>query len=260
MLHGVALDEDALAALDARGYQVIDVLTHGGRKSATYSSSNSFIGIDSKTYWVKASAQQGLVAELVAGRVAAKVGAGPPTVIVRVPTEAIPQTGEGGHLVGVDVGSEDVPDTINTKDMAAIVGTGTFKPESIDPRSRTLVTAFRSWVGVGDPQVLVNLRDGSVFTIDHGDCFADIDTMSEPAISLTPIPSVGDAFGKDEFCVLAALAKIRAATDTFLLEAVSRMPFGGPWQSGSDRRLKIAKWLAFRRDRLEGVMDRWLKS
>jgi hypothetical protein len=256
----MSIDEDALAALDAKGYLVLDLLTPGGRRSGTYSASHTFIAVSGRTYWVKVSAQQGLVAELVAGRLGARLGAGPPTHIVRVPAEAIPASGEGGHLVGVGVGSEDMPDTINTKDMPPILGTGRFRPESIDGRSRTLVTAFRSWIGVGDPQVLVNLKDGTVLTIDHGDCFADVATLTDPVVSVTPIPSVDDSVGKDEFCLGAALRRFEELSDQAILEAVSAMPFGGTWQSPPDRRLQIARWLAHRRDRLRAVMELWLKS
>jgi hypothetical protein len=108
--------------------------------------------------------------------------------------------------------------------------------------------------------VLVNLRDGSVLTIDHADSFADVANLTEPVVSVTPIPSVQESVGKDEFSVKAAIAKIKAANDVVILEAVSRMPFGGAWQSPPDRRLQIARWLVYRRDRLEEVMERWRTS
>jgi hypothetical protein len=67
----MAITRDALDALDRSGYRVIDVITHGGRESSTLSTSNTFIGVNGITYWVKINSQQGLVAELVAGRLAA---------------------------------------------------------------------------------------------------------------------------------------------------------------------------------------------
>jgi hypothetical protein len=143
--------------------------------------------------------------------------------------------------------------------MQQLLGPGAFRPESIDGRSRTLVTAFRSWLGVGDPQVLVNLKDGTVFSIDHGDCFGDV-TFNDPVINVTPIPSVSDDVGKDEFCVKAALRKVKEITDLIILDCVSRVPVGGAWQSEPSRRLDIARWLVHRRDRMEEVMTAWQTS
>ena len=255
------ITQELLENLDGRGYQVIDVLTHGGRQSATFSNSNTFIGVDGKVYWVKISAQQGLVAELVAGRLAAVIGVGPPTKIVRVPAEAIPSGGEGGHLIGLGVGAADLPGTVNTKDLAPLLGTNAFRAESIDPRARTMVTTFRTWIGAtGDPQALINLQDGSVFTIDHGDCFADVANLSDPTVTIVAIPSVKDEVGKDEYSVGAAARRIKEVSDQQILDSVARMPFGGPWQSPVDRRLQIAKWLAYRRERIEEVMNKWLNA
>ncbi len=254
------ITKELLENLDGRAYQVVQMITHGGRKSSTLSDSNTFVGIDGKVYWVKSKSQQGLVAELVAGRLAAVLGVGPPTRIVHVPEEAIPASGEGTHLVGLGVGSEDMTGTVNTKDLPGVLGPAAFDPKSIDARSRTMVTAFRTWIGAtGDPQALVNLQDGTVYTIDHGDCFADVTGQADPAVTLVAIHSVPDDVGKDEYSVKAAVRRIKHMGDTVILEAVAAMPFGGPWQSPVDRRLAIAQWLAYRRDRMEEVMLKWLK-
>jgi hypothetical protein len=149
---------------------------------------------------------------------------------------------------------------MNTKDMQQLLGPGAFDPNSVDARSRTLVTAFRSWIGVGDPQLLVNLKDGTVFSIDHGDCFGDVSAFDDPVINVTPIPTVDDAVGKDEFCVRAAVRRVKEISDPTILECVSRVPLGGAWQSEPSRRLDIARWLVHRRDRMEEVMNAWLTS
>jgi hypothetical protein len=255
------INPDLLTSLDGRGYEVVEMITHDGRSSGTLSDSNTFVGIDGKVYWVKAISQQGLVAELVAGRLAARLGVGPQTRIVHVPVEAIPATGQGNHLVGLGVGSEDMAGTVNTKNLGQILGPAVFEPKSVDGRSRTMVTGFRTWIGAtGDPQALINLQDGTVFTIDHGDCFADVVSQTEPVVTVVAIPSVADDVGKDEYCVKAAVRRIKEMTDSVILEAVARMPFGGPWQSPVDRRLQIAHWLVYRRERMEEVMQKWLKS
>ncbi len=73
------ITQELLESLDSHAYKVLQMIAHGGRKSGTLSDSNTFVGIDGKVYWVKAKSQQGLVAELVAGRLAAALGVGPPT-------------------------------------------------------------------------------------------------------------------------------------------------------------------------------------
>jgi hypothetical protein len=255
------ITQELLENLDGHAYQVVQMITHDGRKSGTLSDSNTFVGIDGKVYWVKNKSQQGLVAELVAGRLAAVLGVGPSTRIVHVPEEAIPASGDGKHLVGLGVGSEDMTGTINTKDLPRLLAPATFDPKSIDARSRTLVTAFRTWIGAtGDPQALVNLQDGTVYTIDHGDCFGDVTDKADPVITVVAIHSVADDVGKEEFSVKAAVRRIKEMGDRVILEAVAGMPFGGPWQSPVDRRLQIAQWLAHRRDRVEEVMLKWLAS
>jgi hypothetical protein len=255
------ISPELLTNLDGHGYEVVEMITHDGRASGTLSDSNTFVGIDGKVYWVKAISQQGLVAELVAGRLAARLGVGPPTRIVHVPVEAIPSSGQGNHLVGLGVGSEDMAGTVNTKNLGQILGPAVFEPKSIDGRSRTMVTGFRTWIGAaGDPQALVNLQDGTLYSIDHGDCFADVTNQTDPVVTVVAIPSVPDDVGKDEYSVKAAVRRIREMNDSVILEAVARMPFGGPWQSQVDRRLQIAQWLAYRRERIEEVMHKWLKA
>lgn len=257
----VAISSYALEALDRQGYVVIDLIGHDGAQAATLSRANRFIAVGGRKYWAKVDAQQGLVAELVAGRLAARIGAGPDSEIVRVAPEAIAQGGPGEHLTAsLGVGSADLPDTINTKDLPTFLGAGSLPADSVDPRSRTLVTAFRSWLGVGDPQVLVNLKNGSVHSIDHGDCFASLNTPSDPIVDVASIHSISSDLGRDRRCVDAAVAKIASVSDHALVDSVSRMPVGGAWRSPVDRRLRIAEWLSHRRDRMEEVMNKWLNN
>jgi len=133
----------------------LDALSHGGLGRPTHAQPNTFVCADGKTYWVKGRAQQGLVAELIAGRLAAKVGAGPLARVIRVPHEALPTGGQAAHLEGVIVGLEDVPNTVNGRELAGILGPGVLPAAGIDPVSRALVFVFQTWIGVGDTQVLV---------------------------------------------------------------------------------------------------------
>ncbi len=251
------IDPQTIQTLDGRGYMVLDAITHAGRQGQGVSASNNFICIDGRTYWVKATAQQGLVAELIAARLARHVGAGPGAQIIRVPAEA---AAPAPHLAGVGVGILDEPDTTNARDLAPFLAGGQFNPVSIDARSRALVVAFQTWLGVADTQVLINFRDGRVRSIDHGDCFATTSSPGDPVLILVDIPGVGAAIGKERYAVEAAIRAVESVTDRDLMESVAQVPAGEPWRGPVARRAEIASWLAARRDRIRTVMEGWLNS
>jgi len=253
----VPIELEALTAVDARGYEVLDALTCDGRRSSTFSQTCTFVCVDSRTYWVKASAQQGLVAELIAGRLAAQVGAGPAARIIRVPPESMPADGSASHLMGLVVGSEDERNTVNVRDLQPLLGSGQFNPGLVDAGSRALVVAFQTWVGVDDTQVLINMKTGQVRSIDHGACFSSTGQLSPPTVIALAIPGVADGVGRDQASIENAVARIEAVTDRHLIEAVTRIPVGEPWRGPSDRRLEIANWLTYRRDKLREVMATW---
>jgi hypothetical protein len=254
-------DPNQLLALDRTGYTVLEALTTAPLPpSATYSRPNAFVGIDGNTYWVKGNVQQGLVSELIAGRLAVRIGAGPAARIIRVTPEAAPPDGSANHLLGVVVGSEDQPDTVNARDLAPLASSGQFHPGLVEPESRARVIVFQTWLGVGDSQVLVSVTDGKVLSIDHGDCFGTLTSPAEPPMSVvTDIPGVSPDVGREADHVLAAVARVEAVTDNDLLRAIAQVPGGDAWQSPSDRRLSIGRWLAERRDMLRGVMQSWMQ-
>lgn len=127
------LDSNALASLDGRGYVVLEAIAHAGLSSmSTHARPNAFICIDGRTYWLKGNAQQGLVAELIAGRLAKKVGAGPGTRIIRVTHEALPPGGAADHVEGIVVGSEDERETVNARDLQPFVASGQLAPDMVD--------------------------------------------------------------------------------------------------------------------------------
>jgi hypothetical protein len=70
------VDADALAKLDARGFTVLESIGHDrpppAGSHATHATAHAFVCVDGNTYWIKRKAQQGLVAELVAGRLGAR--------------------------------------------------------------------------------------------------------------------------------------------------------------------------------------------
>ena len=104
-------NETILAALDVPGYDVLEAITYAGvLPTSTHARPTKFVCADGRTYWAKGRAQRGLVAELIAGRLGALVGASPIARIINVPPQALPASGEADHLQGIIVGIEDVPE------------------------------------------------------------------------------------------------------------------------------------------------------
>ncbi len=175
--------------------------------------------------------------------------------IVRVTPEALPAGGSATHLVGVVMGSEDEKDCVNTRDLAMLAPT--FDAKLVDPESRALVVAFQTWIGVGDVQVLVNLKSGRIRSIDHGECFMATDRPADPVLTVLNIPGVDDKHGSDNESVKAAIERIESVGDQALVDAVTRIPLGDSWRSPASRRLEIAVWLADRRGKVREAMATW---
>lgn len=255
----MTLDLSALYERDAQGYQVIEALTPtGSRSSSTHARPVSYVCLDGKTYWVKGNAQNGLVAELIAGRLAAKIGAGPLSRIIRVPDHVAVGAAATGDPEGLLVGSEDVPGTMNSKELGSVVQNRTFDPKVVDAASRARVITFHTWIGVGDAQSLVGLTNGIASSIDHGGAFPDPLPRGTPGPIVAPIPGVSDSVGRSRDLILSAVGRIEQLTDDELLDVISCVPSGDSWQSDPSRRLEIGSWLAGRRDQLRLVMEAWL--
>lgn len=252
--------QERLTDLDQRGYLVLEALRHaGGRSANTHSRPNQFLAIDGKTYWVKGNVQQGLVSELIAGRLARRSRAGPTAAIVHVSDE-VAGTDIPSNQRGLVVGSLDVPGTVNARDLEALAPDLQLNRGGIDGASRARVIVFQTWIGVSDAQVLVRLNDGTVMSIDHGDAFGDIESRATPTPIVTPIPGTADDVGHRAGDVMVAVSEIQAIDDAALIADVSQVPAGAAWASPAPRRLAIAEYLAYRRDELEEVMRRWLRS
>jgi hypothetical protein len=251
--------------LDQTPYEVIDALAFQGVPTdpRTYAHPLRFVAMDGKTYWVKYKAQHGLAAELIAGRLAASLGVGPASRVIRVSEMALPAQKDvplGVNLakyVGEMVGSEDVRGAENARDLEEFMIKKEFAPGIINAESRAAVTTFQTWIGAKDQQVLVRLTDGKVLSIDHGDCFGATDRPTEPQVVIELIPGVPGEVGRERNLVESAVIRIEALSDDDLLDAVDRVPVGPHWQSDVTRRLAIAEWLAYRRDRLREVMLAW---
>lgn len=254
------MDEDQLERLDRRGYVVLEAIKYDRSPPAgSNASPHAFVCMDGRTYWVKRTAQRGLAAELIAGRLGVRLGAAPDARIVRVGDEvALPGDGSANHLRGLGVGIRDQSAMENLRHLGHVLPQGQLDPAKIDVLSRARVLSFQTWLGVQDTQILVDLRNGKLLSIDHGEWGGDLSPGADP--SLTSTPGVPDNALKAARPVEDALRRIRTVTDEHLLDAVARMPIGAEWNAARAHRLEIARWLRWRRDRLPGVIRAWRTS
>lgn len=252
---------DSIHDRDARGYLVLEAIMATGRKSVgTASRPCALVAVDGHTYWIKSSVQQGLVAELVAGRLAERLRCGPPVRIVRVTAAAVAAEPDCGHLEGVVFGSREVVDTVNARDLQPLLAGGSFDPRTVNATARARVAAFQSWVGADDAQVLVNYRDGSVWTIDHGAVLGNLADRSDPVPHMTSIPGLDDAVGRRMGDLMPAVMDIEALTEADLVAAVAGVPHGDPWRSPVERRADVVGYLQHRQGRLREVMTQWARQ
>lgn len=182
------MDRGQLDRLDARGYEALDAVSHvRGPPQPSLASPHAFVAVDGKTYWVKANAQRGLVNELIGGRLASSVGIGPSARIVRVPAEALPSGGSAAHLTGTLVGVEDIPGTVNARELQ-LLGISSLDPAKVSAADRALVVAFHTWTATDDAQVLLDLGTGRMYTIDFGDSFSDV--SGDPSLVVLDLPGL----------------------------------------------------------------------
>jgi hypothetical protein len=250
------VEEHELEQLDSDGYVVLDAISHDrAPPSVSHASPHAFVCVDGRTRWVKRKAQHGLLAELVAARLGAIIGVAPEGLIIRVPAEAAPADGSADHLVGLGVGVGDQPGMENLRELAGTLPGGVLDPAKVDVASRVLVLSFQTWLGMGDAQILVDLRNGQLMSIDHGDWGSDLTRRDDPVI--VPTPGLPDDSGRSAPHVEEALTRITGISDEQILQSVARVPGGADWNSARSRRLELARWVALRRDRLTGVMRAW---
>lgn len=243
-----------LEVLDRRGYTVFDAITFDNRQSQTLSRTCVFVCSNGKSYWAKAASQQGLVAELICGRLANKLHSAPGVAVIRVTADARPPTGDCDHIDGVVFGSHDMPSAENARDIGQQVAAGGgLLP--VDALSRARVVAFQTWIGVADAQVLVRLTDGRLFSLDHGDAFGAPLPSGSPSLQITDIPGVDRMVGQTH--ANTAASEIEAMTDEDIVQAVSMVPIGPAWRSDLDRRVEIATFLIDRRPLVRQALRSW---
>jgi hypothetical protein len=186
------------------------------------------------------------------------VGAAPNARILRLTPAAVPPGAIADHLLGIGVGIEDKPGMENLRHVTALRPDGTLDPATLDASTRAIVVVFQTWLGVGDTQILVDLRTGRLLSIDHGEWCPDPANRDDPAVIETP--GVPPDFARDAALIDAAVDKIEGIADHSLVEAVARMPSDPEWNSATDRRFAVAEWLAWRRGRLREVMSQWSRK
>jgi hypothetical protein len=222
----------------------------------TYSGPRAFLCSDEKIRWLKHRAQQGLAAEVIAGRLANSVGAGPGCSPVFVGNEAI--AGElgllrfRGHVAGV----EHRPGVESSKRLINLMGNGGFTLPVNQP-SRAVVVAFQTWLDVSDPQVLINTLTGDIETHDHGDTFGELKKGPPSRVVIARLPGVPErpSFARQE--LEDAVRRIETLAETEILAAVAGIPNEPGWQATFARRLAIAEWLIKRQRRLREVLLGW---
>jgi hypothetical protein len=253
------LELEELRALDGRGYLVLDALTASDvdlPPTGSHANPRGFVVVSGETYWVKRKAQDGLGAELIAGRLAARVGAGPIAKVIRVTPEATGTDAAFQDLVGVNVGIVDLRNTINARDAQQFLGQGQAPPE-FDARSRARVVVFQTWLGVGDAQVLIDLTDGTIHSIDHGTWCDVAASEGQPQLVVANPEVIDPAIGKDWALAEPEVEAVEGISDTDLLETVACVPQFDPWRADVARRLAIAQGLSKRRDALREVIETW---
>ena len=212
--------------------------------------------MDGRKYWIKSIGQQGLLPELVAGRLAKLTGSGPDAQVISVSAQAA--QGSLSRLQGLCVGILDIPSSVNLRDIPA----QTLEPSKVNLLRLALVFAFQTWIGVGDTQGLIRMTDGHFFTLDHGDCFSDSAISNVLPHAPVFIPEAAHLYPhiKTRTALEPAITRIEQVTDRQILESVARVPSGPAWKSDPDRRLRVGQWLQSRRASLRGTLEQWSAS
>jgi hypothetical protein len=251
------VEADELARLDAQAAPPVRALNYDRPPpGGSLATPHAFVCSDGRTYWLKRSAQDGLIAELAAGRIGAQVGAAPNANPVDLPSHALPVSGVANHLLGLCVGIADEPGMENFKDIAATVAGGQLDESRLDPAAVARVIAFQTWVGADDTQILVELRSGKLLSIDHGQLKALNALNTPPQIVIAT--GIAGTVGREPRFMRPAVERIEQVTDEDLLRAVARAPNDAQWNAPPDRRLALAQSLRLRRDALRETLKQWM--
>lgn len=244
----------ALHGLNMQGLSSLVALTWAGFAPVeTTSKPAKLICSDGHAYWVKSSVQDGLIAELVAGRIAAYLNAGPDAnvIIVDEALGAYLTPPDSGYMVGI----RDVSDAVNARDVHTLGVPHLLG--MIDGASMARVIAFQTWLGILDNQLMI-LPDGTVVSIDHGACFDERSMLNPMMVRF--VPGVYFGVAKKREYLEPVIRQIEAFTIDNLITAVSRVPEDVRWNSSPDRCVKIIRFLEARKTQVRAVLEGWLSA
>lgn len=228
----------------------------------------TFVCSDGKVYWVKGHSQQGLRAELIIGRLAKTLDVGPKAEIVSVERLLLP---EGAQMTynddGLHCGTEDIPDTINAREIRSILSPDEVTQLPIDSASKARVCIFQTWISMGDQQVLIRPSDGQIYSIDHSDALASGKNREDfSPIFVTEIPGRAVDVKTDFAALDSMITEIENLSNDFLLNCVANIPPSPAWHGSNissaesvGQRFAIYEWLTYRRDRLREGLKPWMQ-
>jgi hypothetical protein len=212
------------------------------------------------TLWVKAKAQNGLSAELVTGRVGEQLGVAPGASVVLVPRAALASDGTSNHLEGLNVGTFEIVGSVNGRHLADL--NPNFDAALLDPESWAKASVFQTFVESGDTQVLIEVSNGRIWSIDHGDALSSAYLSQPPAtVSLTQrdveIMNQRVDMVAQGPAALEMVEQIEGLSDDDLLEAVVGIPEGGSWGSSEETRFNLWQALKTNRSLIRQVIEQW---
>jgi hypothetical protein len=221
----------------------------------TYASPYRFVGDDGIRYRVKMRAQQGLGVELVIGRLGAYFGIAPETTVLEIGPGAVPDDHSVDYLIGRQVASVEIDDVMNDDELRSY-GVE-LKPEQIDWLSWAQVVCFQTWIYAQDPQAMIRLSDGKVFSIDHGNCLS---ALPKGPLTGLVVPRLHGATNTSfpSTHVAKAVQEIERMTEASILAIVAGVPDDPGWRMPIERQLKTAEWLLSRQPDLREVMGPWM--
>lgn len=219
----------------------------------TYAPPHRFVGTDARTYLVKPRAQEGLGAELIAGRIGAFLGIAAETIVMEIGAASLPRNGSLDHFSGPQLAMRELEPVFNNEELVAY-GMSPLR-DQVDWDSWSLVLCFQSWLYVRDAQAVLRWTDGKVFSVDHGNCFFELAKGPTTGVVAPSLHSVsGTRF--DASRLHAAVREIELIPEQILLELVSNVPDGDNWRMPIERRLRIAEWLLRRQPSVRDVLPR----
>jgi hypothetical protein len=167
----------------------------------------------------------------------------------------VPNDGRLDHLIGLQIASVELDDVFNNDELRAF--SISVPAARIDWGSWALVVAFQTWIYAGDPQAVIRVTDGRIFSVDHGRCFAQL-LKGRPAGLIVPELYGVSGIAFPAAHVAAALDRIENLAETEVLAAVAGIPGDSGWRMPIERRHRTAEWLIKRQTRLRETLGAWM--